>query len=298
MADVFISYASEDRDRAAQLASSLSAIGWSIWWDRKIITGQAFDHVIERELENAKSVIVLWSKHSIESEWVRNEAAVATERGVLVPATIESVKLPLEFRRKQTADLIDWRGETSHSGFQALCEGVTHTIRCAPPNQAILSQTHKSRRNPRGVLAAIATIPVVVGLGIYLIGPWRTSTPVPIPQSDRSKLGTPFESKKPPGAVTGLADLVIGTYFGNVVSDSKGGSRSDIEVTITKLDRYTVRVASDYQRIGIVDVTLTRSGNTILNVGGDSVFMLDLDKNPPRLAFSPRGLAYVGTKQN
>jgi hypothetical protein len=79
--DVFISYASEDRDRAAELASALGAFGCSVWWDRKIITGQAFDHAIERELETAKSVVVLWSRHSIESEWVRNEAAVASERG-------------------------------------------------------------------------------------------------------------------------------------------------------------------------------------------------------------------------
>jgi hypothetical protein len=97
MADVFISYASEDRERAGKFASALSAHGWSVWWDRKIITGQAFDIVIERELESAKSVVVLWSKHSIESEWVKNEASVAAERGILVPALIDEVILPLDF---------------------------------------------------------------------------------------------------------------------------------------------------------------------------------------------------------
>jgi hypothetical protein len=126
--DVFISYAREDRDRAHKLANALAAFGWSVWWDRKIITGEAFDQAIERELETAKSIVVLWSEHSIVSEWVKSEAAVASERGVLVPALIDSVKLPLEFRRKQTADLIGWDGEPSHSGFQALCEGISARI--------------------------------------------------------------------------------------------------------------------------------------------------------------------------
>jgi hypothetical protein len=63
--DVFISYASEDRERAAKLASALGAFGWSVWWDRKIIAGQAFDQAIERELETAKSVVVLVSERSL-----------------------------------------------------------------------------------------------------------------------------------------------------------------------------------------------------------------------------------------
>ena len=107
MTDVFISYASEDRERARTLASSLEARGWFVWWDRKIIAGQTFDQVIEQELETAKSVVVLWSKDSVSSEWVKNEAAAAAERGVLVPALIDAVKLPLEFRRRQTTDLVN-----------------------------------------------------------------------------------------------------------------------------------------------------------------------------------------------
>jgi len=298
MADVFVSYASADRDRAAQLAGALGALGWSVWWDRKIIAGQAFDQAIERELESAKSVIVLWSNQSIGSEWVKNEAAAASERGVLVPATIESVKPPLEFRRKQTADLIDWNGEPSHSGFQALCEGVANTIGAAPLRQARPRQSQKWQWNNRGALAAILTIAIALGLSVYLISPSRIPTSTSIRQSNSSEAGAAAESKKTLSVAAGLADLVTGTYLGSVVSDSKGSSRSDIDVTVAKQDRYTVRVTSDYPRIGTVDVTLTRIGNKIFNAGGDSTLIVDLNQNPPSLAFNPRGeLAYVGTKQ-
>lgn len=298
MTDVFISYASEDRDRAGKLASALSAFGWSVWWDRKIITGQAFDQAIEHELETTKSVVVLWSQHSIASEWVKNEAAVASERGVLVPAIIDSVKLPLEFRRKQTAELIDWQGEPSHSGFQALCEGIANTIG-APLQQPIPHQGPKARWSPHWALAALATIAVAVGLGVYSsFGPGRTTPPPPLAQSERSTTSTPPESKKPVGAVAELADLVVGTYAGDVIADSKGPSRSNLGLTITKLDEHTVRVTSDYRRLGTVDVTLTRIGNQILNADGDTPFIVDLDRNPATLVFDPHSeLAYRGTKQ-
>ncbi|HXE40584.1 MAG TPA: toll/interleukin-1 receptor domain-containing protein [Azonexus sp.] len=299
MTDVFISYASEDRDRAGKLASALSAFNWSVWWDRKIIIGQAFDQAIEHELETAKSVVVLWSKHSIASEWVKNEAAVASERGVLVPAIIDSVKLPLEFRRKQTAELIDWNGEPSHSGFQALCEGIATTIGGAPLHQPIARQEQKVWWSSRWALATITAIAVAVGLGVYSsLGPWRTMTSTPIAQSDRSETSRPPESKKPVGAVAEIADLVVGTYSGDVIADSKGGSHSNVGLTITKLDGSTIRVTSDYRRLGTVNVMLTRIGNQILNADGDTPFMVDLDRNPPTLLFDPHSeVAYRGNKQ-
>lgn len=297
MTNVFISYASEDRDRAGMLASALGALGWSVWWDRKIVAGHVFDEAIERELETAKSVVVLWSQHSVKSEWVRNEAAAASERGVLIPAVIDTAKVPLEFRRKQTVDLIDWKGETSHAGFQALCEGVASAMGSAPPHRPTPDQKRKVRLRPRWVLAAIAVL-IAVGLGVYLTSPPRTTTARSIPPSDRSSLGTPPENQKPLAPVGSLADLVVGTYSGAVIADSKGGSRSDVGVTIIKLDPSTVRVSSDYDRLRATNVKLTRIGNQILNAGGDTPFIVDMDQNPPTVLFDPRSeLAYRGQKQ-
>lgn len=171
MTDVFVSYASEDRERVRKLASALETRGWSVWWDRKIIAGQTFDQIIEHEIETAKSVVVLWSNVSISSEWVKNEATVASERGVLVPALIDRVKPPLEFRRKQTADLVGWDGDPSHGGFQALCDGVAAkaNILGVAPHQSTTRPVLRSRWNLRWTLGAIAVVAVVMGFVAYRV---------------------------------------------------------------------------------------------------------------------------------
>ena len=164
MADVFISYANENRDTARKLAASLEARGWSVWWDRKIQAGQTFDQVIERELETARCVIVLWSKESISSEWVKNEAALAAERGVLVPALIDSVRPPLEFRRRQAADLVGWNGDTAHLGFLALTDAIATTtnIAAAAPPAESFPPARVNRGKLVWILAAVATIAIAL----------------------------------------------------------------------------------------------------------------------------------------
>ena len=108
MADVFVSYASEDRGRIAPLIDAIEAQGLSVWWDRRIGMGSSFDREIERELDAAKCVVVVWSAQSVDSDWVRIEAQEGYERNILVPLRIDDVRPPLAFRRSQTADLVGW----------------------------------------------------------------------------------------------------------------------------------------------------------------------------------------------
>ena len=74
MTDVFISYAREDGARARMLAEALEARGLSVWWDRTIEPGRTYADVIEDQLNRAKSVVVLWSKHSVVTEWVKKRS--------------------------------------------------------------------------------------------------------------------------------------------------------------------------------------------------------------------------------
>ena len=71
MADVFISYSHENQHQARMLAELLTSLGLSVFWDREILAGTVFDDAIQEELDHAKCVIVLWSVHSVASQWVR-----------------------------------------------------------------------------------------------------------------------------------------------------------------------------------------------------------------------------------
>lgn len=122
--EIFISYASADRPKAAALAEALQNEGWSVWWDRTIPPGKTFDEVIEAALSAAKCVVVLWSKDSVTSDWVKVEAAEAAKQRILIPAMIAEVSIPLEFRRLQAASLLDWPGKDPHPGFESLAGSI------------------------------------------------------------------------------------------------------------------------------------------------------------------------------
>ncbi len=119
MADIFISYSREDRDRVRQLANALEAEGYSLWWDHNLSAGGRFVSEIEEELEAARVVLVVWSEYSVRSMWVADEANVGLERNILVPVSVDGVRPKLGFRQIQTIDLSDWQGKLP-SGFDQL----------------------------------------------------------------------------------------------------------------------------------------------------------------------------------
>jgi WD40 repeat protein len=114
---VFVSYGRGDREIAHRLARELDSAGFTVWWDRDIDIGVPYDRVIERALVDASCVVVLWSADSIESDWVRAEADEGRRRGILVPALIEPVAPPLQFRLLETVDLSGWTDGVTSPAF-------------------------------------------------------------------------------------------------------------------------------------------------------------------------------------
>lgn len=128
MADIFISYSSEDASRIRPLAEALDKQGWSVFWDRKIPPGKTWREVIGEALESARAVIVAWSETSAKSRWVQEEADWGLKRNVLIPFFIEDVEPPLGFGAIQAANLTDWMGGSNHAGFQLLIGALSDLL--------------------------------------------------------------------------------------------------------------------------------------------------------------------------
>lgn len=106
--DIFVSYAREDEDRAGRLVRALEACGWRVFWDRTIPPGETWRSHIGAPLDQAAVVLVVWSQHSIEADFVHSEANRAKMRGALVPILFDEVAPPLGFEHIHAADLTRW----------------------------------------------------------------------------------------------------------------------------------------------------------------------------------------------
>ncbi len=126
--DLFLSYSRKDQQKIEMLAHALEKHGWSVWWDRHIKTGNSFDKVIEQALTNARAVIVAWSQSSVDSDWVRAEAAYALEKNKLLPIRLDDATPPLRFINIQTVSLAGWNGSSGDHSCQKLFADLAHLI--------------------------------------------------------------------------------------------------------------------------------------------------------------------------
>jgi len=127
--DIFLSYNRENQAVARRFAEAFERDGLSVWWDQTLRSGEAYDQVTEQALRTAKAVVVLWSKKSVDSRWVRAEATLADRQHTLVPAMIEPCERPIMFELTQTADLCHWNGDGTHPCWKSFLADVHQFVR-------------------------------------------------------------------------------------------------------------------------------------------------------------------------
>lgn len=109
MTDIFISYSKQDRPLVEKLASSLEGDGFVVWWDTSLVTGDDYRTAIDKHLDEARAVIVVWTANSIASKWVISEAEHADARNKLIPlrtTDLDITRIPKPFTGRHT-EVID-----------------------------------------------------------------------------------------------------------------------------------------------------------------------------------------------
>lgn len=109
-------------------------------------------------------------------------------------------------------------------------------------------------------------------MAIALLAPWALHA------------GAADEPRRKPD----LGDAAEGVYEGDVISDSKGSSKSGVTLTVTRIGKNLVRVTTDYPRLPVIEVPLTLAMGKVLQARGDSVFLLDRSQSPAKLDVSFR----------
>lgn len=165
MADVFVSYKAEDRRRVAALVAALESQDLSVWWDAHIGGGSEWREEIERNLDAARCVIVVWSKGSTgpNGEFVRDEATRAMRRKVYLPVRIDRVDPPLGFGEQQVIDLVGWKGDATDPRFHKLLGSLRHKTGvegAAPPVRTTAPRSFDRRTAiaSGGAIVAVAAV--------------------------------------------------------------------------------------------------------------------------------------------
>lgn len=120
MANVFISYKKEERDRAGLISVALEQLLVTTWLDAQLSPGKSFTEEIREELDRCDAQIVCWSRSAMTSEWVRGEAEIGRQRSILIPVFIEKCDLLPPFNMLHAEDLSQWTGDRNHPGWRSV----------------------------------------------------------------------------------------------------------------------------------------------------------------------------------
>ncbi|HEY5803584.1 MAG TPA: TIR domain-containing protein [Lysobacter sp.] len=173
---VFLSYSRSDRKAALAVVHVLEAAGYRVWWDGLLEGGERFSHTTEAALENARAVVVLWSKTSASSHWVHDEATRGRESGRLVPLSLDGSLPPLGFGQFQAIDVSHVLGKPDSEPMRKLVRAVAALHDGSAPAPVAPARTDTASQTRRRVLVAggLALAAAAAGGGVWL---WRTWTP-------------------------------------------------------------------------------------------------------------------------
>ena len=198
-AEVFISYASKDRERILDLVDRLDAAGVSVWIDQMSIEGATmWSQEIVAAIRNCKLLILAISENSTDSENVVKEVALASEgRKRILPVYLAQAEIP-ESMAYQLAGIqrVEFYEGCEEVALQAVIRalaklGVTvseaaSTAAAGVPKRSSHGASHPTTdQAPKGeggiwvkVAAAVGALALIAAGALFLGGSSETTMPL------------------------------------------------------------------------------------------------------------------------
>lgn len=171
MYDIFLSYSSKDLERVRPLFDALTAQGWVVFWDHlSIRTGSNWRAKIDKSINASRCVIVIWSKNSIHSEYVIEEAEIAIRRKILVPIALDNISPPFGFSQRQTLSVKSLSFKANDPAREKLLESVRHLVdQSIPVSSKLNKQAHPFKKCHLLVVFLVLLLGLLVYKGISII---------------------------------------------------------------------------------------------------------------------------------
>ncbi|MDC0316591.1 TIR domain-containing protein [Verrucomicrobia bacterium] len=187
-AEVFISYATSDRDRVLDLVERLRNAGVTVWIDQAgIDVSSMWSQEIVSAIKGCKVMLLSISPHSTESENVVKELALASERKKpIIPVYLQVAEIP-ETMEYQLAGIqrVEYFKENEDAAFKAMLRslvnrgvhvdqetsGASHNLIAETPLSPHNSEPQKatvSRYNKIGILIPILLLTIAGLVSILL----------------------------------------------------------------------------------------------------------------------------------
>ena len=163
---VFLSYARDDQAAALPIIQSLQDYGIEVWWDGLIDGGAKYGLVTEEALESASAVVVLWSKTSTLSHWVRDEATYGRDRGRLIPISVDGTEPPLGFGQFQCINLSQKSPKAGDPQFDRLVHSIITLREGMQEGDPATAMPHPGKRAQPGISRRNA----MIGGGTAIVG--------------------------------------------------------------------------------------------------------------------------------
>ncbi len=176
--DVFISYKSDEEQYAYRVRKVLEDNGISCWMaPDSIPLGSNYMAEIPKAIEACRAVIILVSKKSQQSVWVKNEFSQAvTKNKLIIPYVIQDCPMENDFAFSMSTmqQVFAWKDE--EAALQRLVEDLRNQLGKDGNAKIEISVVRKHTLDPKLLIAAVVVVALAV-TGIFLFRKKPADTP-------------------------------------------------------------------------------------------------------------------------